>query len=245
MAEEPLSPFSGHYIRLLISDGKHVLTAPARWDREGWRDASLYAAGIGVVILLDRPVYEEFQRNRTESIDDFAVTVQELGSYPSFGIMGAFYVAGRLLDDDRAMSVAMDAFASSLVSSGIITTALKVATGRSRPKDKEGVYHFEPFSGDHSFPSGHTTQAFSLASVIAEHYDVWWVDIASYGIATLVGLARIEQEAHFPSDVVASGIIGTLVGKAIVRYNKGHRAGAILTTPEDLQTVGLCLRVEF
>lgn len=245
MAEEPISPFSGHYVRLLVSDAAHILTAPMRWDREDWRDVSLYAAGVGAVMLLDKPVYEEVQRNRTESIDDFASTVQDLGSYPSFGIMGAFYVAGALLEDERARTVAMDAFASSLVSAGMITTTLKVAAGRSRPNEEEGAYRFKPFGGDHSFPSGHTTQAFSLASVIAEHYDERWIDITSYGMATLVGLARIEQEAHFPSDVVAGAVIGTLVGKAIVRYNKGHRTGITLTPAGDGQTTGAYLRIEF
>lgn len=245
MAEEPLSPFSGHYVRLLVSDATHILTAPKRWDREDWRDVSMYAAGVGAVMLLDKPVYEEVQRNRTESIDDFASTVQDLGSYPSFGIMGAFYVAGALLENERARTVAMDAFASSLVSAGMITTTLKVAAGRSRPNEEEGAYRFKPFGGHHSFPSGHTTQAFSLASVIAKHYDERWIDITSYGIATLIGLARIEQEAHFPSDVVAGAVIGTLVGKAIVRYNKGFRTGITLTPAGDGQTMGAYLRIEF
>ncbi len=245
MAEEPLSPFSGHYVRLLVRDTTYILTAPMRWDREDWRDVSLYTAGVGVVMLFDKPVYEEVQRNRTESIDDFASAVQDLGSYPSFGIMGAFYAAGALLENERARSVAMDAFASSLVSAGVITTTLKVAAGRSRPNEEKGAYQFKPFGGDHSFPSGHTTQAFSLASVIAEHYDDRWIDITSYGIAILVGLARIEQEAHFPSDVAAGAVIGTLVGKAIVRYNKGYRTGITLTPAGDSQTMGFYLSYEF
>lgn len=245
MAEERVSIFSGDYARVLVNDALHTLTAPARWGRKEWGDFSLYMAGIGGALLLDEPVYDEIQRNRTESMDDFAKAVETFGSTPAFGIMGAFYVAGSFLDNSRAKTVAMDAFASSLVSAGMITPALKVAVGRSRPNEGEGTYQFIPFGGDHSFPSGHTTQAFSLASVIAEHYDERWVDVASYGIATLVGLARIEQEAHFPSDVVAGAIIGTVVGKAIVRYNKGYHTGITLTPQGDGQTVGAYLRIEF
>ncbi|MDD5435563.1 MAG: phosphatase PAP2 family protein, partial [Nitrospira sp.] len=207
------------------------------------RELTLYTAGFGAVLVLDRPVYDMIHRQKSESLDNFAGFVQGFGSYPSFGIMGAFYARGMVYNDSRAKAVAVDAFASSFVGAGIITTSLKVITGRSRPRNGDGTYHFQPFSGDDSFPSGHTTQAFALASVIAEHYDDQWIDMTSYGIATLVGLARIEQEAHFPSDVVAGAIIGTVVGKSIVRYNKGHHGKYTLLPVMDGQTAGAMLNI--
>ncbi|MBI5756842.1 MAG: phosphatase PAP2 family protein [Nitrospirae bacterium] len=185
------------------------------------------------------------QHNRTKAIDDTAIAVEYFGSAPSFGIMGAFYLGGAFLDNYKAKRVAMDAFAASLISAGMITTALKVVAGRSRPDEDNGTYRFQPFGGDHSFPSGHTTQAFSLASVIAEHYDEWWVDAISYGIAAGVGFARIEQEAHFPSDVVAGAVIGAVVGKTLVRYNRGFYRGITLTPSGYGSDTGINLRITF
>lgn len=245
VAEGSPSPFSGEYVRSLVLDARQVLTAPTRWGEAEWVDFSLAAAGIGAVMLVDKPVYEEVQRNRTASIDDMAQVVESFGSYPSFGIMGAFYAAGSLLEDERAKRVAMDAFSSSLVGAGIIMTTMKVVVGRRRPGETGEAYHFRPFGGDHSFPSGHTAQAFSLASVIAESYDERWVDLTSYGIATLVGLARVEQGAHFPSDVLAGAIIGTVVGKSIVRYHQGARTRVSIMPTGDGQTLGVWLRTEF
>lgn len=245
IAEGPSSAFSGEYLRLLVLDTTDTLTAPAHWGREEWRNFSLYITGIGAVMLLDKPIYEAVQKNRIGSIDDFAKSVQEIGSYPSFGIMGAFYAAGSLLEDDRAKRVAMDAFAASLVSTGVITTTLKVIVGRKRPGETGEAYHFRPFGGSYSFPSGHTTQAFSLASVIAESYDKTWVDLTSYGIATLVGLARVEQRPHFPSDVLAGAIIGTVVGKSIVRHHRGSHTRITVMPAGDGQTLGVWLRAEF
>jgi membrane-associated phospholipid phosphatase len=40
-----------------------------------------------------------------------------------------------------------------------------------------------------------------------------------------VGLARIEQDAHWASDVLAGAILGTVVGNAVVKINDGIRAG--------------------
>ena len=86
------------------------------------------------------------------------------------------------------------------------------------------THHFTPFSNsDASFPSGETTQAFAVASVIAAHYDSLWVKVSSYGIASLVGMARIYENAHWTSDVLAGALIGTAVGTAIVHFNEKRR----------------------
>ena len=233
------------YGHLLIKDTGHIISGPLHWDTKAWRKFSLYTAGIGSILLLDDELYDGIQRNKTSTTSDAAEVVQEFGSFPSFGIMGAFYLGGALLDNYKAKAVAMDAFAASLVSAGIITTSLKVITGRSRPEDDEGTYKFQPFGGHRSFPSGHTTQAFSLASVVAEHYDEWWIDTISYGIAGGVGLARVEQGAHFPSDVAAGALIGTIVGKAIVRYNNKFHNNVIIWPSTDIDGAGISLKVEF
>lgn len=244
-ADERASLSAADYGRLLLNDTGYMLSAPSRWDAKEWRNFSICTAGIGFVLLLDDEIYDGVQRSRTETTTDVARVVQEFGAYPSFGIMGAFYLGGTMLDNYRAKAVALDAFAASIVSAGIITTSLKVIAGRSRPSDDEGTYRFQPFGGHRSFPSGHATQAFSLASVIAEHYDEWWIDALSYGIAGGAGLARVEQEAHFPSDVVAGALIGAIVGKAIVRYNRTSHKNVVIGPAGDIDGAGLSFKVEF
>src|SRR5262249_31293111 len=83
----------------------------------------------------------------------------------------------------------------------------------------------------YSFPSGHATGAFAFASVIASHYDSIWVDVTSYGIAGLVGAARIEQDAHWTSDVVAGALIGGLIGHHLVEFNRKLRESGIPLAP--------------
>ena len=88
------------------------------------------------------------------------------------------------------------------------------------------------YSSNSSFPSGHTTEAFALASVIADHYQESWVGYASYSVAGLVGIARSYHGAHFASDVLAGALIGTLVGKSVVAHNNQLRAGKVVMLPE-------------
>ena len=132
-----------------------------------------------------------------------------------------------------AAAWAIVACSLSVIASGIITPAIKPVAGRSRPRDNNGAYNFKPFSNaNSSFPSGHTTEAFALASVIANHYDETWVTCTSYSIAGLVGLARIYHQAHFASDVLAGAMIGTLVGKSVVARNDSLRANKLVLLPE-------------
>src|SRR6185436_4461161 len=107
----------------------------------------------------------------------------------------------------------------------LIAEPLKFTVGRALPNRKLGTQHYSPFTSENdAFPSGHTTEAFTLASVIAAHYDSLWVKIAAYGTASAVGWARDNQNQHFTSDVVAGALIGTLVGNKVVHYNQRRRA---------------------
>ena len=114
----------------------------------------------------------------------------------------------------------MDALTASIIGPGLIGTTVKYAVGRVRPNTATRTFEFKPFSGNQSFPSGHASQAFAVATAIAENYPSWWVQTLCYGGAGLVGYARIEQNAHYTSDVVAGALLGWSVARAVVhRHN--------------------------
>ncbi len=220
------------YPELLIDDVKYVVTAPARWEDAEWRKAGWASLAVaGTALVIDRPLRDEMRRH---SGNNAAITqVERFGAQYAAGVVGAFYLAGVLADDKTSMQVAQDGIAASLIASGIITPAIKLVAGRSRPRADAGIYNFKPFSDTNSsFPSGHTTEAFALASVVANHYDETWVTCASYSIASLVGLARTYHHAHFASDVVAGAMIGTLVGKSVVAHNAALKSGKVVLLPE-------------
>ena len=214
------------YPKLLLHDARTVLTAPARWDRRDWLTVSADALLVaGVSLAADESVTDYVAKRNTQQVSDAFETIEPFGAEYAFGVLAAFYAGGRLADDANAREVAEDGLAACIIANGIITPALKQAVGRSRPSSGNGTYDFHPFSGAASFPSGHTTMAFAVGSVIAEHYDALWIKSLSYGIASLVGLARIDHMAHYPSDVVAGALIGFTVGKTVVRTNARERMG--------------------
>ena len=111
----------------------------------------------------------------------------------------------------------------SLAISGVFTWTVKLAAQRPRPYTGESPTSWNGpklKTGDTSFPSGHTTVAFSLASVIAEEYGTNpFVPPIAYGLATLTAFARIYDNKHWASDAFFGAAIGYFVGKTVVRYH--------------------------
>ena len=96
-----------------------------------------------------------------------------------------------------------------------ITMAMKYTFDRQRPYEKyPDLIHPVSTEPDPSFPSGHTAAAFSLATSLSITYPKWYVIAPSAVWACGVGLSRINQGVHYPSDVITGAVIG--VGCAFV-----------------------------
>jgi membrane-associated phospholipid phosphatase len=104
-----------------------------------------------------------------------------------------------------------------------VNLVMKAITRRERPSDVPtgGSYTGTFFNGGKSplkgssFPSGHATAAFSVATVVAYRYrNHKWVPWLAYGMATAIGLSRVATEAHFPSDV----FLGSAIGYSVARF---------------------------
>ena len=74
-----------------------------------------------------------------------------------------------------------------------------------------------------SSPSGHTAEAFAVATSIAMNSDRRWVKGLAYGTAAMVGYARIEHNAHWLSDTVAGAFIGIGVAQSVNRADRLRR----------------------
>jgi len=209
------------YIKLLWNDTGMVVTGPAHWDGEDWMYAGFSAAGIGVAASLDGTIKDRVQAHRTAGEDRFFNRFQNFGSVWSFGVIGAFDIWGEAAGDATAKNTAMDALTASIIGPGLIGTSLKNVVGRVRPGSATRTFEFKPFTNNQSFPSGHAAQAFAVATAIAENYPEWWVQTLCYGSAGLVGYARIEQNAHYASDVVAGALLGWWVARAVVHRHGG------------------------
>ena len=241
--------FCGDYWRLLKGDVKHVFSSPTRWQQPQWRSVGWKAiAVVGAMALLDKSTRKYFDNHKTATSDRLATNFQPFGRQYAAYVIGGYLLAGDLFHKPKAKAIAVDGLTTTVIAAGLIVPALKLIAGRSRPRADLGAHDFHPFTGGYSFPSGHATAAFSVAATIATHYHQLWVKGLSYGIASMVGYARMEKDAHYLSDVTAGAMIGIGVARSVNAFNRGrHPALAIrpIEDPRSPRASGIDISFEF
>ncbi|MDD3518097.1 MAG: phosphatase PAP2 family protein [Chromatiales bacterium] len=87
---------------------------------------------------------------------------------------------------------------------------LKTTTLRDRPLHLNGdIFRSVAPLDQFSFPSGHTMHAVGFSIVLLAYYPQWaWIVVP---FASLVAMSRLVLGLHYPSDVLAGALIGTLV----------------------------------
>ena len=181
------------------------------------------AAAVTAAGFADRTVWEH---THAQGSQDLADAVQPLGTPMVLGAaVIAGYGAGRLLGHP-ALAAASVRGAVALAAAGTTTLVLKYVVGRKRPIDSPGEpFEFDPFTGDASFPSGHTTLAFAAATVLDRETASRWVPWVAYPVAGLVGWSRLYDDEHWLSDVVAGAAVGFWVAGKTEDYMR-RREGA-------------------
>lgn len=97
-----------------------------------------------------------------------------------------------------------------LALSQLIVVSLKLLLNRERPYNiLEHLHTFGIELRDYSFPSGHTTASFSLATTIA--LNIPGLSLLVFFLALIIGLSRVYLGVHYPTDVVAGIMLGLAV----------------------------------
>jgi membrane-associated phospholipid phosphatase len=223
--------------REFLSDAGRIWSSPARVRSKDLLPLIGLAAGTAVLIVADEPVRDHVQSysSRHPWVGDVSSVVTKMGGAGGVAAAAAFFGAGLAFKDARARDTGYLA-ASALLQSFLIETLAKGLTGRQRPFVADGEDHWagpvglvkmfdKGVAGRYtSFPSGHTTAAFSLATVVAMQYRrTGWVPVVAYTIAGGVGLSRIGLDKHWASDVFVGAVLGHLVGRFVVRNHERRR----------------------
>jgi len=132
------------------------------------------------------------------------------------------YLVGLVRKDSYAQKTALFA-GEAAADSFVLYASTNLATHRLRPSDispqgnfSDTFYDGHRASLSNSFPSGHTTEAFAIATIFARRYRKHrWVPFLAYGAASVIAFSRITLQAHFPADV----FLGAAIGYSVARYD--------------------------
>ncbi|WP_179862082.1 phosphatase PAP2 family protein [Longibacter salinarum] len=220
-----------------------IVRAPFSLDR----DQTLQVIGasglvVGIMAGLDRPAARRVPSETETTLSSVATPASAPGRLYDqigpdrfvLGAIGTFAVTGIALQEKQFTRTSFN-LVEALALTKVTTGLFKGLAGRTRPYADSSPWELNvaKFGSAHatkSMPSGHTSRAFAIASVIAHDYDHWWVQIPAYGVATSVGVQRIRSGNHWLSDVVLGGALGYLIGRT-VSDNKPAKDGSVSYDP--------------
>jgi membrane-associated phospholipid phosphatase len=225
---QPEPKFNWDYIHSGFLDARDQVLAPMHWNGVQWMTAATIVSLESVLIFADgdKNIQEFAQKNRNSTTNFIENNIGDpfgSGLYPAI-IVGSSYIAGCIFHKDKPKRFAMLAFKSFAIS-GATTTVIKYIAERDRPFQDNpanpqkwhgpaGMFNFD------SFPSGHTTVAFSLATMVALEYPKpIIIPILAYSVATLTAYGRINGNYHWGSDVLMGAAIGYFTSKLVYNHN--------------------------
>ena len=199
--------------------------------------AAIAAAGVAVApfdVAITRRLRSPDLQN-SSSWRAGAVVFDAYGA-PGSMIVGPLLAVGGSLTRNPTMSDIGIHVSESYATAAAVVYVVKGIAGRARPYavNSESAYDFdlgrgfphrEPFS---SFPSGHSTGSFAFASSITVEAARHWpqharlVGALAYGGAFLDGVSRVYRDSHWPSDVAAGALVGTMSGLLVTRHQHAH-----------------------
>lgn len=131
------------------------------------------------------------------------------------------------------------------LANNLITIGIKNLTKEDRPND---WVHY-------SFPSGHTSNAFVMATVLHHEFidSSPWLAYSGYLFATTTGILRVLNNYHWVSDVLVGAGIGIIVTDLVYRFEplknwnpfKNKKISTILSPTYFENSIGLYANIRF
>jgi len=204
--------FPRGFARELVTDQKSIWTSPAHIQKSDAKWLVPLAGGTAFLLTQDTKISHSFDNNT--SLQNKSLQISNLGTYATWGVPGAFLALGKIKGNDHMVDTGERAFQAAIYST-ITMQGLKMLTQRTRPyMGGNGSF----LKGGDSFPSGHSMEAWALATVIAREYPHKpLVKIGMYSFATAVSLSRITSQRHYASDVLVGSSIGYMIGRFVMR----------------------------
>jgi membrane-associated phospholipid phosphatase len=139
------------------------------------------------------------------------------------GLSGATFLIGVAVGSETTSRVGLRSLETLLLNT-VLTSAMKVTIGRARPYTGLDEDDFDSFSVSperRSFPSGHTSNMFALATTISRELreEAPWVPFVAYPIAAYTGVSRVLDERHWLTDVLAGAALGVFSSRLIERLH--------------------------
>jgi membrane-associated phospholipid phosphatase len=163
--------------------------------------ATIYSQNIDIELL------RSINLNRNVILDNTFIGISSSVT-PLFIGTPAVMLGIGLIKKDTAIVINSLFVGASVFSSIVVSTVLKKAVNRTRPFITYPEIEKMISASSSSFPSGHTSRAFALATSVSLAYPKWYIIAPSFAWAGAVGYSRMHLGVHYPGDVFMGAIVG-------------------------------------
>jgi membrane-associated phospholipid phosphatase len=167
---------------------------------------------LGDIERIDVGIYAAIASTPTPVLDTFMAKLSNAANYSRLSLVAAAALA--LTSGRRGRRAAAFGLASIGVTATVANLVVKPVARRERP---ERAAHDVPIArhvdmpATRSFPSGHSAAAFAFATGVGHAMPAAAVPL--HALAVVVGYSRIHTGVHFPGDVVAGALLGTVLAQ--------------------------------
>ena len=209
------------------------LTSPMRWDGKDWLEFGAISGGI---LFLSEQQDDKWKREMvSETHPSYDTNMTRIGNqWGDLTLSGPFmlgvYGYGRWNNDTTYLNASYN-MVQSATYTGVMTTILKYLFRRDRPCDAQDESGW--FKNGKTFPSGHTSLAFSVSRSYLNSLDSPSIATQAlfYGLAATTAFARTYDNKHWTSDVVAGALLGIYTADFVRDQRKERQNNGVSYSP--------------
>lgn len=202
---------------------------PAKWNGTDWLTLGIVGAGTFLVAQADQPIRTAVLKDQRYYYSAPIVGGRVWGEIYTPVILFGGYAAFSLITNDLGTRKIAYEIGQASLYAGALSFVLKLAIGRSRPYLNEGNSFFRPFASifdqdSKSMPSGHSTVAFVLSTILSRNAESPVLKILAYVPAVVTMISRVYQDQHWTSDTFAGAALGYFVGTWVVDHHESNNS---------------------
>jgi membrane-associated phospholipid phosphatase len=171
---------------------------------------------------VDIQLLEHLHISRNTNLDK-PLNILGSSTYPLLVGSSALYIF-KSFNKKEAWQLKTVEFHTSLLGAAVLGYGLKYGVNRNRPENNVFEnFNVSPYysSSSGSFPSGHTTMAFSWATNIHLHFpEKKWLIAGAYAFSGTVAYSRLHNGHHYFTDVIAGALIGSTLSYLNIKFNR-------------------------
>lgn len=162
----------------------------------------------GFIQRTDDRIMIDLSEHRTPGQTGYFMFISKYNNLVNLAVPAGIFAQGVIANDKVSWQNAGYIASSSAVNL-LFTFLVKQIVKRPRPFHGQIRINAVYQPGSTSFPSGHSSSAFTTAGALSQVYSKWYVIAPAYLWAGSVGYSRMYLGVHYPSDVAAGAVLGS------------------------------------